>query len=158
MVVATVLVGHDAWSMFRLNFKEYDNPRQMYVYVQTFRDYRAFVTPILREIALHPQLKTELKGNILLNSYFPIPWTLGDVSHIGYFDREESWPKNLDADFIAAPDESTPEVEAGLTRPYFETTFRLRDGMGLCRAFFQYERFKDVFPGRQPDFVPDQTQ
>jgi hypothetical protein len=28
----------------------------------------------------------------------------------------------------------------------------------MCRAFFQYDRFKDVFPGRPPDFVPDQAQ
>jgi uncharacterized protein (TIGR03663 family) len=158
VVVATVLLGHDAWCMFRLNFKEYDNPRQMYAYVQTFRDYRAFVGPILREITLHPQLKTQLKGEVLLSSYFPIPWVLGELPHIGYYDKEDSWPKNLDADFIAAPDEAAPDVEASLTRPYFENTFRLRDGMGLCRAFFQYDRFKDVFPGRRPDFVPDQTQ
>lgn len=158
VAVAVGLLGHDAWCMYRLNFREYDNPRQMYAYVQTFRDYKNFVDPILREITLHPQLKTQLKGDVLLSSYFPIPWVLGDIPHIGYYDREESWPKDLDADFIVAPDEATSEVEADLTRPYFENTFRLRDGMGLCRAFFQYDRFKDVFPGRQPDFVPDQTQ
>jgi hypothetical protein len=158
VAVAAGLLGHDAWCMFRLNFIEYDNPRQMYAYVQTYRDYGAFVKPILDEITLHPQLKTQLKGEILLSSYFPIPWVLGDIPHIGYYDKESSWPKRLDADFIAAPDEATSEVEAGLTRPYFETTFRLRDGMGLCRAFFDYDRFKDVFPGRQPDFVPDQSQ
>lgn len=158
VVVATVLLGHDAWCMFRLNFKQYDDPRQMYAYVQTFRDYRAFVGPILREITLHRQLKNQLKGEILLSSYFPIPWVLGDISHIGYYDKEESWPKSLDADFIVAPDEVTPEVEAGLTQPYLETTFRLRDGMGMCRAFFQYDRFKDVFPGRQPDFVPEEAE
>jgi len=152
------LLGHDAWRMFRLNFKEYDNPRQMYAYVQTYRDYKQFAGPILREVALHPQLKERMKGNILLSSYFPMPWTLGDIQHIGYYSTNESWPKDLDADFIVAEDASTQEVESGLTQSYFERPFRLRDGMDLCRAFYRCETFKDVFPNRQPDFVPDQSQ
>lgn len=156
-VFTVVLLGHDAWRMYRLNFKEYDNPRQMYAYVQTYRDFRQFVGPIKREVALHPGLKGQLKGIVLLSSYFPIPWVLGDIPHIGYY-KDDAWPKILDADFIVASDEATPEVEADLTQPYFEKTFRLRDGMELCRAFFRYERFRDQFPDRQPDFVPDQSQ
>ncbi|HEY0791455.1 MAG TPA: glycosyltransferase family 39 protein [Chthoniobacterales bacterium] len=153
--VAAALLGHDAWQMGRLNFSQYDNPRQMYAYVQTYRDYRWFVDPILQEIRLDPGAKGRLKGNVLLSSYFPIPWVLGELSHVGYYSDDEAWPKQLDADFIVAEDELAGDVEAELTQTYFENTFRLRDGMGPCRVFFRYDTFKNVFPNRQPDFRPE---
>ncbi len=155
--VAAVLLGHDAYRMWRLNFREYDDPRQMYAYVQTYRDYRAFVDPILREASLHPGLASQLKGNVLLSSYFPIPWVLGDFPRVGYYNKDEAWPKKLDADFLVVEDSLTEEVKDGLTESYFEKTFRLRDGMGLCRAFFRYDRFKDLYPQRPPDFIPEQV-
>jgi hypothetical protein len=29
--------------------------------------------------------------------------------------------------------------------------------MDECRAYFRYEPFRDIFPGRQPEFEPGQS-
>jgi uncharacterized protein (TIGR03663 family) len=155
VVVALILFGHLAYKSYGLNFVHYDDPKEPYAYVQTYRDYRKFVDPILQKLRKDPSAKRHLHGLILLESYFPIPWVIGEVRDVGYYSEgEDKWPKNLDADFIAVLDSDSPDVEDHLTKKYFVDTFRLRDGMDPCKAYFKYDTFKDVFPGRQPDFDP----
>jgi len=154
-VVGLILFGHLAYKSYGVNFVRYDDPKELYAYVQTFRDYRKFVDPILQKLKRDPAAKSHLHGLILLESYFPIPWVIDEVRDIGYYSEgEEKWPKDLDADFIAVLDSDSSDVEDRLTKKYFEETFRLRDGMDPCKAYFKYDTFKDVFPGRQPEFDP----
>jgi hypothetical protein len=155
VLVGLFLFGHLAYKSYGLNFVHYDDPKELYAYVQTFRDYRKFVDPILQKLRQDPSAKAHLRGLILLESYFPIPWVIDEVRDIGYYSEgEDKWPKDLDADFIAVLDEDSGDVEDHLTQKYFTETFRLRDGMDPCKAFFKYDTFKNVFPGRQPDFDP----
>src|SRR6202050_2023852 len=155
VVVGLFLFGHLAYKAYGLNFVHYDDPKELYAYVQTYRDYRKFVDPILQKLKLDPSAKEHLRGLILLESYFPIPWIIDEVRDVGYYgDEEEKWPKDLDADFIAVLDSDSQDVEDRLTKKYFVVTFRLRDGMDPCKAYFKYDTFKDVFPGRHPDFDP----
>ena len=154
VVVGIPLFGHAAWKSYELNFVRFDNPKERYVYVQTFRDYQKFVDPILEKGEKDPESKDKLTGMILLSSYYPIPWVLGDFPHISYYGKSESWPENLDADFIAVEEEGAGELEQRLKDRYFTENFQLRDGMGQCRAYFRFETFRDIFPGRHPDFGP----
>jgi hypothetical protein len=155
VLVALVLLGQLGYRSYLLNFVRYDDPKEMYAYVQTFRDYRKFVDPILEKITKDPSAKRRLHGLILLESYFPIPWVIGDVHDVGYYsDGEDKWPKDLDADFIAVLASDSDDVEARLTEKYFVQPFRLRDGMDECKAYFRYSSFKDIFPGRKPEFIP----
>jgi 4-amino-4-deoxy-L-arabinose transferase-like glycosyltransferase len=149
------LFGQLAYKSYALNFVHYDDPKQMYAYVQTFRDYRKFVDPILQKLRSDPAAKQHLRGLILLESYFPIPWVIDEIRDIGYYSEGvDKWPKDLDADFIAVLDTDSQDAEDHLTKKYFVETFRLRDGMDPCKAYFKYDAFKDVFPGRNPEFDP----
>jgi hypothetical protein len=155
VIVALFLFGHLAYSSYFLNFVRYDNPAEMYAYVQTFRDYRKFVDPILQKVRVDPGAKRHLWGLILLDSYFPIPWVIDDIQNVGYYsDGVEKWPKDLNADFIAVLDSDSADVEDRLTKKYFVETFRLRDGMDPCKAYFKYDTFKEVFSGSKPEFDP----
>jgi hypothetical protein len=158
-VVALPLFGHAAWKSYDLNFVRFDDPKERYVYVQTFRDYHSLVDPILAKLARDPQAKADLKGTVLLSSYFPIPWVLGDVADIGYYGGEESkWPKEMDADFIVLDEDKADDFEKNLKDSYFIEDFRLRDGMEGSRVYFKYDTFRDIFPGRQADFGPGQSE
>jgi uncharacterized protein (TIGR03663 family) len=151
---ALPLLGVMAYRSYVLNFIRYDDPGEMYAYVQTFRDYRKFVDPILEKGKKDPAAKNQLQGIILLKSYFPIPWVIDDF-HVGYYDHgEQQWPADVDADFIAVEDSESENLEDRLKQRYFVTEFRLRDGMDPCKAYFRYETFKDIFPGRTPEFEP----
>jgi 4-amino-4-deoxy-L-arabinose transferase-like glycosyltransferase len=155
VVVGLGLFGQLAYKSYALNFVHYDDPKQMYAYVQTYRDYRKFVDPILQKLRSDPAAKQHLRGLIFLESYFPIPWLIDEIRDVGYYSEGvDKWPKDLDADFIAVLDTDSQDVEDRLTKRYFVETFRLRDGMDPCKAYFKYDTFKDVFPGKNPEFDP----
>jgi uncharacterized protein (TIGR03663 family) len=155
---ALPLFGLMGYRSYLLNYVRYDDPKEMYAYVQTFRDYRKFVDPILEDGREDPASKAKLQGLILLKSYFPIPWVLDEFPHIGYYETgDDKWPANIDADFIAVDGSESENLEYRLKHRYFVTEFRLRDGMDPCKAYFRYETFKKIFPGRTPEFEPVAT-
>lgn len=158
VVAGTLLFGQAGWRSYKVNFVNFDNPKEMYVYVQTFRDYQKFTEPILDKAAQDPSQKKQLKGLILLSSYFPIPWVLGDFPNIAYYNRDDHWPAQLDTDFIAVEQAQASAVEARLKDKYFVVDFRLRDGMSDCVGYFRYSTFKDIFPDQAPDFDPSQPR
>jgi uncharacterized protein (TIGR03663 family) len=154
VLVSLPLFAQGAWKAYDLNLVNYDNPKERYVYVQTLRDYHKFVDPILEKGAKDPGSGHEISGVVLLSSYFPIPWVLGDFPNIGYFTTKDSWPEKIDSDFVAVDVDKADDLEKRLKDRYFKTDFLLRDGMDECRAYFRYDTFKDIFPGRQPEFQP----
>src|ERR1700724_3667967 len=88
---ALPLFGLMGYRSYFLNYIRYDDPKEMYPYVKTYRDYRKFVDPILEKGRKDPAARTKLQGLILLKGYF------------------------------------------------------------------RYETFKDIFPGRAPEFEPVAT-
>jgi hypothetical protein len=158
VLVAGSLFAPEAWKSYNLNLVNYDNPKERYVYVQTVREYHKFVDPILAKAAKDPASARDLSGLILLSSYFPIPWILGDFPNIGYYTKNDGWPEKLDSDFIAVEADKADELEKRLKDRYFTADFHLRDGMDECRAYFRYQAFQDIFPGRQPEFEPGQSK
>ena len=157
VLVALPLFAHAAWKSYDLNLVRFDNAKERYVYVQTFREYRNFVGRILEKGAKNPESKTKLSGLVLLSSYFPIPWDLGEFPNIGYYNADSAWPQKLDADFIVVEEDKADKLEKGLKDRYFTKDFRLRDGMDESRAYFRYETFKDIFPDRKPEFEPGRS-
>ena len=158
ILFALPLFGHAAWKSYNLNFFRFDDPKERYVYVQTFRDYHTLVDPVLTKLARDPQAKADLRAVVLLSSYFPIPWVLGDIADIGYYGKEDTWPKDMDADFIVLDEDKADELEKRLKSPYFIEDFKLRDGMEGSRVYFKYDTFRDIFPKRKPDFDPGQSE
>jgi uncharacterized protein (TIGR03663 family) len=156
ILVSIPLFAQAGWKSYNLNLIRYDNPKERYVYVQTVREFHTFVDPVLEKGAKDPSSKTEMSGLVLLSSYFPIPWVLGDFPNIGYYTKNDNWPEKLDADFIAVESDKAGELEKRLKDQYFSANFHLRDGMDECRAYFRYKTFQDIFPGRQPEFQPIQ--
>jgi uncharacterized protein (TIGR03663 family) len=154
VLVSLPLFGHAASKSYDLNLLRYDDPKERYVYVQTVREYHRFVDPILEKGIQDPASKQQMSGLVLLSSYYPLPWVLGDFPNIGYYPQNNSWPDKLDADFIAVEADKADELEKRLKDRYFKTDFQLRDGMDGCRAYFRYGTFQNIFPGRQPEFEP----
>jgi uncharacterized protein (TIGR03663 family) len=155
-LVSLPLFAQGAWKAYELNWVRYDNPKEHYVYVQTLRDYHKFVDPILQKAAKDPAAGHQISGIVLLGSYFPIPWVLGDFPRIGYYTSKDNWPEKINADFIAVDADKADELEKRLKDRYFKTNFLLRDGMDECCAYFRYSTFQDIFPDRHPEFEPGQ--
>jgi len=129
----------------QLNFQKFDDPTEPYVYVQTFREIRRFTDPLL-ERARYDPAACQFNGQLLLGSYYPLPWMLGDFTNVAYF-RDENWPPRLDGDFIAAEKSKAARVEKMLSAPYFRREFRLRDAQEDCYAWFRVSTFREQLDG-----------
>ncbi len=143
-----------AWSLgvsLRLNFLAYTDDREPYVYVQTFPGIFTLTDPLL-ELARRDPDSHSMSGLILLDSYYPLPWMLGDFTRVGYYKKEQP-PADWNADFVAVESDREAEVEKNLTKPYFKRRFKLRSALDQCTAYFEADRFAGLLGGR-PEFVP----
>lgn len=141
-VVLSVSILVSALGMWRLNFQVYADPSEPYVYVQTFPEIRVLTRPLL-QLAEEDPRQYQLRGLILVDSYYPLPWMLGDFSNIAYFGSD-GWPASLDADFILADEAKADEVRNLLQEEYVERYFRIREAQEPCIVFFRKEKFQSI--------------
>jgi uncharacterized protein (TIGR03663 family) len=142
--VAAILVGVSSLLAFRLNVLEFANPREPYVYVQTFPTIRKFTDPLLALAARDPAAY-HLRGDIILDSYYPLPWMLGDFDNVGYY--KDGLPGSGPADFVAIATSKAADFEATFTESYVRRPFRLRDAQEDCVAYFRVAVFGDLLKG-----------
>ncbi len=136
----------------QLNFINYANKNEPYVYVQTFPDINNVSQPILQLVKENPAYYN-LKGVVLHSSEWPLPWILGDFKRIFYYKSLLDAP-TYNVDFLFIESKYIKEVEKELNGDYFTRVIKLRDAQGFSKAYFSYPLFKSVFPGKHPNFTP----
>jgi uncharacterized protein (TIGR03663 family) len=146
--VVSISLAASVFVCVRLNFFRFTNEKEPYVYVQTFPEIETLTKPLL-EMARKDPRYYHARGQILLDSYYPIPWMLGDFTQIGYYKREEL-PEAYDADFVVALKNEMEKIESGLIGEYYKRTFRLRDSQEECVVYFRRKTFEGWFKGAPP--------
>jgi uncharacterized protein (TIGR03663 family) len=142
--------------MVVLNFFRFTDAREPYVYVQTFPDVNKLMYPVYALVARNPANR-DMTGHIILDSYHPLPWLLGDFRNIGYYN-DDSTPQDMDADFLLVEETRVDDVEAALHDSYFTSPLHLRDAQDVSTLYLSVKKFAPIFPGRKPDFVPPRPQ
>lgn len=150
-LAGVLLAASLAWSV-RLNFYHYTDENEPYVYVQTFNDLNKLTGPLFKLVAQDPS-NYQMSGNIILPSYHPLPWVLGDFTHIGYYDDNRA-PDKMDADFLLVDQSREEEVEKALKESYFTGDFRLRNSMDPSKLYLNTKKFGVLYPNRKPEFTP----
>lgn len=145
-----VVLSHGLWSSIRLNFFDFDRDGEYYTYVQTYRELDEAVDPLLEKAVRDPRFYHE-RGAVILESYYPLPWLLGDFTNVGYY-KADDFPALLDAAFILTTKANETAVAAALSGAYYRREFRLRSGVGECVAFFRHADFREIFGG-PPDVI-----
>lgn len=136
----------------KLNYVSYTDEKEPYAYVQTYRDYENFTRPLFELVRKDPS-KYQIVGNCFLQSYWPIPWILNDLGKVGYYGNKMS-PTEYDADFLVVEEGRVNEVEERLNNKYFLTSFRLNSAQNPYKVYYNSQTFKDIFPSREPEFLP----
>lgn len=132
-VLGLVLLSISLAVTIRLNFFRFEDDQEPYVYVQTYRSMDRFTGPLLRAASVDPRI-LQMPGAIYLESYYPLPWVLGDFRNIGYHGGEI--PATLpDVDFHVVETEKAEELRGRLPEGFTEIRFQLRSGVGECSAF-----------------------
>ena len=146
-----VLLGGSLVSTVSVNYFRCTTDTEPYVYVQTYNDIFRFTKPLFELVRQSP-LAYQLTGHIIRTSSYPLPWILGDFAHVGYYEKD-NLPEKLDAGFLLVEEDRIPEVESKLHDAYYTDTIRIRAYQEPSKIYFNARYFKDVFPGRHPEFV-----
>jgi len=148
-LAAATLILLSLHPSLRLNFFHPTNEQEPYVYVQTYPEIETLTGPLLESARRDPRA-LHLRGQILLDSYYPLPWILGDFTQIGYYSDKEP-PATFDGDFIVTEKSKSEKLEPSLVGRYFKRSFRLRDAQEECVVYFREDTFRNQFPGAEPD-------
>jgi hypothetical protein len=127
----------------RLNFRHFTDPKEPYVYVQTQPGIVVVTDPVLGPASRDPR-KHAMTGQIVLESYYPLPWIFGEFNRIGYYGKE-AVPAALDGDFIVAQTADQQLIEGRIKQPYLRLRFQLRDSMEECTVWFRESLFAPWF-------------
>lgn len=142
-LAAGLLLGVSLVLTLRLNFRHFADPKEPYVYVQTHPGIALLTEPVLGLAARNPA-NHAMGGEIVLESYYPLPWIFGDFTRIGYYGKDQM-PSDLDGDFIVALSSRQKEVESKLRERYLKRRFQLRDSMDECTVWFREGLFGEWF-------------
>lgn len=150
LLLGGVLLGVSLGMTLRLNFFDYENDAEPYVYVQTYRDIETLTVPLLTLAKADPR-RAMTVGAIYLESYYPLPWILGDFPNIGYYGGKipEKFPA---ADFHVIETANADELRAKLGASFVERQFHLRSGVEECSVFFSRELLEalETLPSMPP--------
>ena len=150
-LIAAPLVAASFLICLRLNFQRFTDDSEPYVYVQTYSGIFTLTDPLLK-LANQDSANYTMNGLILLESYYPLPWMLGDFTKIGYY-KKETPPTDWNVGFIAVESDREAEVEKHITKPFFRRRFKLRSAQDECTAYFEASTFSKVLSGK-PEIIP----
>src|SRR5213594_2391583 len=146
-VLLCISLGRSIW----LNYFRCSSPTEPYAYVQTYNDMFKLTKPLLK-LAKRDPVYYHLTGHLIRSSVYPLPWVLGDFDRVGYYEGG-NMPANLDGDFLLVQEDKIKDVESKLKGTYYTDMMVLRNYQDPSKIFFSAQVFKDLFPGRKPEFV-----
>ena len=146
---ACLLIVASVVPSIRLNFLHFADEKEPYVYVQTYPEIETLTKPLL-EMAERDPRTFHLRGQIVLDSYYPLPWILGEFTQVGYFGEKDTVTA-YDGDFIVLQKSKVEAVEPTLIGSYYKRPFRLRDAQEECVAYFRAEPFRKWFQNASPE-------
>ena len=141
-IAVALLVASAAFAV-RLNFFRYEDDSEPYVYVQTYHSIEKLTAPLLALAAADPR-QTLLPGAIYLESYYPLPWILGDFPHLAYHGGKMPAEFPKDAKFHVIETKRAEEIRPLIGPGFREVTFQLRSGMDECTVFFSEDLLRAV--------------
>jgi uncharacterized protein (TIGR03663 family) len=132
-----VLLAVSLAATVRLNFFHYEDDAEPYVYVQTYRSIEKLTGPLLALAKSDPR-HTFLRGGIYLESYYPLPWILGDFPHDKVVYHGGKVPEQFPAEarFHVIETKRAEEIRPLVGPGFREVTFKLRSGVDECTVFF----------------------
>lgn len=137
-----VVLIHSAVMAYRINFKNYEDPSEPYVYVQTRNDLKIIENIIQKRIESRPNFYNS-PVLIKLNDTWPFPWVLSRFTHVRYGNyREDTRPGE---DIIFSETTAADKYLAGL---YWRRLIDVREARVPIYVYLKISAFDGmVLPG-----------
>jgi uncharacterized protein (TIGR03663 family) len=142
---------------WKLNFFDYADDTEPYVYVQTTADVNQFLVPLFT-LARRDPVNYQIRGHLILPEKYPFLWLLADFPQIDYPEAEEL-PETLDAEFLVVDNEHVEQIEPLLRLEYYKLPIRLRGNSENSAMLYLYpQTFAGLVPADTPKFEPGATE
>ena len=150
---AVLVFGFSFMASWSLNFRDFTDEDEPYVYVQTLPDIQKLLDP-LRALTARDPMNYFLTGSVLTVDHHPLVWLLGDFPNVEMGAPEDDL-KSWDSAFLLIDESEAGRAEESLTQNYFKETVRLRGSANESNVLYlNTAQFGPCFPGRPPDFIP----
>jgi hypothetical protein len=137
----------------QLNFRNFTDEAEPYVYVQTLPDINKLIHPLQTLVTQDPT-HYHLPGRIIAPDHHPLAWMLGDFTQLELSSLDQL-PAEPDAAFLLIDDTIAEEIESRLKDNYFRETVLIRGNAEETSVLYLNERyFRLLFPARQVEFTP----
>lgn len=149
-----------AWSgsvAWKLNFRDYTDDTEPYVYVQTTTDINQLLLPV-EKLAKRDPVHYQIRGHFLLTERYPFVWELADFPQIDFADPDDV-PENPDADFLVVEESGVDKLEAALHLEYYKIPIRIRGNSDTTAVLYLYPpTFAPFVPEGTAKFVPGEKK
>lgn len=147
-VAMTVLIALGAVRSWRLNFRNFADAREPYVYVQTTSDYTAVMGLLREKISKSPDFKNSVIV-VMVKDPWPLPYDLSLFPNMRYAKLEDvdKDPKLLNtADLVLIDGSLLEGLQKVFPKKFGRIKFQLRDAYLPGWALFDYDKFQSVLP------------
>lgn len=157
-VAAAGVIALSAAVSLRLNFRDYTDENEPYVYVQTRLDINKLLTP-LRTLAARDPMNWHLPGYVALGDVHPLPWLLADFTRVRVGNLTDLPEDINDGAFLLVADEYQSDIERRLRGAWFRERITLRGNSGQTQwLYLRPAIFGEFNPGRQPEFTAQEPE
>lgn len=145
LVVLLAISGYQAWD---LNFKNYANSEEPYVYVQTTSDYSVVMDTLLKKVERNPEARN-MSIVVMIQDPWPLPYDLSLFPKMRYariedIDKDPSIVEN--AGLMLIDGSILDGLRNMFPKRFGRLKFQLRDAYGSGWALFDYDEFQSVLP------------
>ncbi len=153
-VLAAAVGAYSLCATCLLNFRDFTDEAEPYVYVQTTLDVNKLMQP-LHDLAARDPSNFHLIGYLVAAEQHPFAWLLGDFTRVNIGDEEHVPEKVDDGEFLLIDEGFVEKIEPKLTDTYFKATVKLRGSSAEASVLYLRETtFRACFPGRTAEFRP----
>jgi uncharacterized protein (TIGR03663 family) len=132
----------------KLNFRDYTDEDEPYVYVQTLPQINALLDP-LRKLAERDPENYFLSGHFIGTETYPFCWLLADFPLVDFLSSE-ALPEEPDANFLVVDESLVEKIEPKLRNSYLRVPLRLRGFSSNSEVLY-------LDPGIFAPFLPKAT-
>ena len=132
----------------KLNFRNYTDEDEPYVYVQTLPEINALLDSLKKLVARDPE-NYFITGHFVGTEQYPFCWLLADYPLVDYLPADAP-PEEPDADFLVVDDSLVEKIEPKLHDSYLRVPLRLRGAASESEVLY-------LNPGIFAPFLPQDT-
>ncbi len=130
----------------RLNFVEYTNDKEPYVYVQSTKDMKVLTDLVDTQIARSPA-DFNLRLEVMTEEGWPFPWVFGRFPNLHFMPIGTLELERIKtADVILYDGKDSVAIESKLEDKYYRIPLQLRSAYNAGFALFRAKMFEGVIP------------